>query len=44
VNIPFNLVTRGRKKIDVQSNFWRSVLEATGQHRYFNGENGKDKK
>ncbi len=37
VHMPLTLVTQGRKKIDVCSNYWRSVLESTGQHVYFGG-------
>ncbi len=33
VHIPMSLVTRERKKIDIQSHFWRAVLESTGQPR-----------
>jgi 6-phosphofructokinase 1 len=35
VHIPLSLVTTGRKKIDICSNYWRSVLESTGQLSYF---------
>jgi 6-phosphofructokinase 1 len=31
VHIPLSLVTRARKRIDTNSNFWRAVLESTGQ-------------
>jgi 6-phosphofructokinase 1 len=31
VHIPLELVTRGVKKINPQSNFWRTVIESTGQ-------------
>ena len=31
VHIPFTLVTGGRRKVDPESDIWRSVLEATGQ-------------
>ncbi len=34
VHIPMSLVTRQRKKINTQSNFWRAVLESTGQPRF----------
>jgi 6-phosphofructokinase 1 len=34
VHIPFGLVTLQRKRIDIASNFWRAVLETTGQHAY----------
>jgi 6-phosphofructokinase 1 len=33
VHIPLELVTLKRKKIDLDSNFWRAVLESTGQPR-----------
>jgi 6-phosphofructokinase 1 len=32
VHLPFDLVTRKRKKLNVNSDYWRSVLESTGQH------------
>jgi 6-phosphofructokinase 1 len=35
VHMPLTLVTQGRKRINVCSNYWRSVLESTGQHSYF---------
>lgn len=35
VHMPLTLVTQGRKRIDTCSNYWRSVLESTGQHVYF---------
>ncbi|WP_035104659.1 ATP-dependent 6-phosphofructokinase [Desulfohalovibrio reitneri] len=35
VHMPLGLVTRGRKRIDTCSNYWRSVLESTGQHVYY---------
>lgn len=31
VHIPFGLVTRGKKCINTRSNYWRAVLESTGQ-------------
>jgi len=31
VNIPIDLVTRCKKRIDPYSNYWRAVLESTGQ-------------
>ncbi|MDD3312248.1 ATP-dependent 6-phosphofructokinase [Pseudodesulfovibrio sp.] len=31
VHIPMELVTRGKKRIDPSSNYWRAVLESTGQ-------------
>lgn len=33
VHIPFGLVTRGKKNINTKSNYWRTVLESTGQPR-----------
>ncbi|KUG29031.1 pyrophosphate--fructose 6-phosphate 1-phosphotransferase, alpha subunit [hydrocarbon metagenome] len=32
VHLPLDLVTRKRKKLNVHSDYWRSVLESTGQH------------
>jgi 6-phosphofructokinase 1 len=37
VNIPFDLVITGRRKIDPTGDIWRSVLEATGQPRQMSG-------
>jgi 6-phosphofructokinase 1 len=37
VHIPLQLVTLKRKKIDLHSNFWRAVLESTGQPRRLHG-------
>ena len=31
VHIPFSLIKRGKKNINTRSNYWRAVLEATGQ-------------
>lgn len=31
VHLPLNLVTRGRRQLDIRSGYWRSVLESTGQ-------------
>ncbi|GFK92377.1 ATP-dependent 6-phosphofructokinase [Fundidesulfovibrio magnetotacticus] len=31
VHLPFDLVTRRRKKLDLTSDYWRAVLESTGQ-------------
>ncbi len=31
VYLPLNFVIQGRKKIDTKSNYWRAVLESTGQ-------------
>lgn len=31
VHIPFSLVTKGKKTINTSSNYWRAVLESTGQ-------------
>ena len=38
VHIPMTLVTRERKKINIQSHFWRAVLESTGQPRSLRNE------
>ncbi len=39
VNVPLRIIIHGgRKRIDICSNYWRSVLESTGQHSYFRGE------
>ncbi len=39
VNVPLQLITRGgRKRIDTCSNYWRSVVESTGQLSYFQGD------
>jgi len=32
VHLPLDLVTLRRKKLNVTSDYWRSVLESTGQH------------
>lgn len=32
-HVPLNAVTAGTKKIDLDSNFWRNVLDSTGQPR-----------
>jgi len=32
VHLPFDLVTRKRKKLNIASDYWRAVLESTGQH------------
>ncbi|WP_298068240.1 ATP-dependent 6-phosphofructokinase [uncultured Mailhella sp.] len=32
VHLPLELVTRRRRKIDIRSEYWRSVLASTGQH------------
>ncbi len=32
VHLPFDLVTRKRKKLNIVSDYWRAVLESTGQH------------
>lgn len=35
VHLPLKLVTEGRRKLDIRSGYWRSVLESTGQgHLY----------
>ena len=31
VYIPMDLVTKGKKRINTCSNYWRAVLESTGQ-------------
>jgi 6-phosphofructokinase 1 len=31
VHLPMRLVTRGRRKVDVDGDLWRSVIESTGQ-------------
>jgi 6-phosphofructokinase 1 len=31
VHIPISLVTRGKKRINTNSNYWRAILESTGQ-------------
>ncbi len=31
VHLPLDLVTRGRRKLNIQSELWRAVLESTGQ-------------
>lgn len=31
VHLPMRLVTQGRRKLDIRSGYWRSVLESTGQ-------------
>ncbi|EPR44041.1 phosphofructokinase [Desulfovibrio sp. X2] len=31
VHLPFDLVTSARKKLNIHSDFWRAVLESTGQ-------------
>jgi len=31
VHLPLELVIRKRKKLNIQSDYWRSVLESTGQ-------------
>lgn len=31
VHLPMSLVTRGRRKVDPAGDFWRSVIESTGQ-------------
>ena len=32
VHLPLDLVTLRRKKLNITSDYWRSVLESTGQH------------
>ncbi|MFP4516861.1 MAG: ATP-dependent 6-phosphofructokinase [Desulfovibrionales bacterium] len=31
VHIPLHLVTGGRKRLDIDSNYWQAILESTGQ-------------
>ncbi len=38
VNIPLTLATRGKKRINTHSNYWRNVLETTGQPRLRNSD------
>ncbi len=39
VHLPLPLVTRRRRRLDVRGNYWRSVLESTGQELAMIGEN-----
>jgi len=32
VHLPLDLVTLRRKKLNIASDYWRAVLESTGQH------------
>jgi 6-phosphofructokinase 1 len=41
VNIPLTLATRGKKRINTHSNYWRNVLETTGQPRLINSDPAK---
>lgn len=41
VHIPLNLVTQKRRKMDVRSGYWSSVLESTGQSDLFGMIPGK---
>ncbi len=34
VHVPLPLVTRERKRIDIQSDYWQAVLDSTGQPRF----------
>ncbi|WP_027184082.1 ATP-dependent 6-phosphofructokinase [Desulfovibrio inopinatus] len=34
IHLPFDLVTMKRKKLNVASDYWRAVLESTGQHGF----------
>jgi 6-phosphofructokinase 1 len=34
VHLPLDMVTLERRKLDVNSDYWRSVLESTGQMAY----------
>ena len=40
VHIPMDLVTKGKKRINVCSNYWRAVLESTGQPSSMLNEDG----
>lgn len=35
VHLPLELVTRKRRKLDIRSDYWRSVLESTGQSNLY---------
>lgn len=37
VHLPMKVVTRGRRKVDPHGDFWRSVVEATGQPSVMKG-------
>ncbi|WP_243544643.1 ATP-dependent 6-phosphofructokinase [Pseudodesulfovibrio tunisiensis] len=41
VHLPLPLVTAKRKKLNLSSDYWRSVVETTGQAGYFACRNGK---
>lgn len=41
VHLPLELVAKQRRSLNISSDYWCSVMEATGQHVYFNP---KDKK
>ncbi|WP_461211250.1 ATP-dependent 6-phosphofructokinase [Desulfocurvus sp. DL9XJH121] len=34
IHLPLSLVTRGRRKLNIDSDYWRAVLETTGQLTY----------
>ena len=34
IHLPLSLVTRGRRKLNIDSDYWRAVLESTGQLAY----------
>jgi 6-phosphofructokinase 1 len=31
INLPLKLVTQKRRKLNIYSNYWRAVIESTGQ-------------
>lgn len=35
VHLPLSLVIQGRRKLDIRSDYWRSVLESTGQGQLY---------
>lgn len=42
VHMPLELVTRKRRRMDTASDYWRAVIESTGQARYLSGVFPKD--
>jgi len=36
VHLPLNLVTLKRRRLNIKSDYWCSVMDATGQQQYFN--------
>jgi len=34
IHLPLSLVTQGRRKLNIDSDYWRAVLETTGQLAY----------